>query len=563
MGPPMLRAMKLTPSTSDHRATVQPMVLPWAWILPVIAACAVVMTGHMLGGAWLSEPTLGLPAGLWIVLTVGACSWFMSKRDRFAPVDFQTGEDAETASPQRRVTRSTAATRTSALSTASTSTTMSTTASTTQTPTATETAPTEQPATSAAEGIESAYDSAPETSEDPTPSAPTTRLITTWPSDPIRSGTLHALSAFAKLGESPVGETSRTAESIANWLDARTGPTKSLRVGVMLDRSAASRLADDSPSDIDWIAVSGSSATEAMHRLNLDAVLSEAHDATDTLVLRTREHSSREASWFDWSTLRPATYFSIFPLRLDASRVTFPGLLELIDQGQDESLALTRRIVRLAAMLSRTPSRLTLADRLSGRTAIFRRGRHDLVGDAVRDSAWHLGTDRSPAARAAARVASAWATTAPETLSDDERCRITDLALHVAGDEAEIVLRSAAVRLSMLDDQLGIDAIIRADRMLRQRGTFESLDHVKLVQAELEHGTYGPMTLGRVAAGICLACANTPADRIAFLKDDLLDDLRFSQYLVGRDEEHALLINVFRELERNRRADAYGLPAAA
>ena len=105
--------------------------------------------------------------------------------------------------------------------------------------------------------------------------------------------------------------------------------------------------------------------------------------------------------------------------------------------------------------------------------------------------------------------------------------------------------------------------LLRADRLIRQRGTFEGLDHMKLLQAELEHGTFGGMTIGRVAAGICLACAVTPADRIMFLRDDLLDDLRLSSYLVGRDREHAILIDVFRQLERNRRADVFGLPAAA
>jgi hypothetical protein len=218
----------------------------------------------------------------------------------------------------------------------------------------------------------------------------------------------------------------------------------------------------------------------------------------------------------------------------------------------------------VAALGSRYPARLTLADRLSGRTAVPRGGAGlDITAETLREAAWSLTGDSPLTDRTVARVTSAWIATAPDTLGDRERCELADRVVGAAGDEAEVLLRVAAVRLAMLDERLGVDALVRADRLVRQRGTIEGLDHMRLLQAELEHGTFGAMTLGRVAAGICLACAVTPADRISFLRDDLLDDLHFSSYLVGRDREHAILIDVFRQLERNRRADAYGLPAAA
>ena len=77
-----------------------------------------------------------------------------------------------------------------------------------------------------------------------------------------------------------------------------------------------------------------------------------------------------------------------------------------------------------------------------------------------------------------------------------------------------------------------------------------------MLSCELEHGPYSPMTLGRVAAGICLLCASSPTERLAYLRDDLLEDMRYSGWLVGRDTERAVLIDVFRAIERARRGES-------
>lgn len=562
----MLAAMKPSTRTSDHSSPVPAtpaMVFPWGWILPIIGACAVVMTGHMLGGAWLSQSSMGLPAGLWIVLVVGAVSWLASRKPGAAPVVTLRAETSEEAPREtRRPARDTLArpaaareTRTEVRAEAQTETRIAAPApQPVTTPEPASTVSAEAPAAQAAPAGESLVAS----EECATPPAPS--LHVTWPQDAARSTGLTILSRAASIFESPDGSEPRWAESLSGWLDAGRAPARALRVGLMLDEWAAGRLADDTRRDIDWLVATGASATDSLRAQNLDAIVT-ADD--ENLIVRTREHASREAGWFDWGAQRPMTYFSIFPLRLDTSRVTLSGAMDLVDDG-DEALTLTRRVIRLAALFSRLPARLSLADRLGGRAAIYRgQSGADLAGGALREMASLLASDHSRVARIAARVASAWVATAPDTMSDAERCALCDRVAAAAGDEAEVMLRTAAVRLAMLDDRLGIDALIRADRMVRQRGTLDGLDHIKLLQAELEHGAYGDMTLGRVAAGICLACAATPADRIAFLKDDLLEDMRFSHYLVGRDKEHAILIDVFRQLERHRRADVYGLPAAA
>jgi hypothetical protein len=500
----------------------------------------VVLTGHALGGIWLGEAVWGVPVGLWFVTFCGLTAWLHGRwSSRPAEPAFWI-EDAAPAS---------AADETPELRTPAPPATAEPTAAGPGPARDTETTP--------------AFSRSSDAETAPRPALRTLRA--TWPASWAPAAGLAGLSGLARLFEAPTGGETTLARSIADWMDARPTPTRALRVGVQLTDRAAALLAEGSPRDLEWVRLDGGSTVEAARRLNLDAVVvGGGHESPETLVVRSREHTAHEAAWFDWGSDRPITYFSVFPMRLDASRVTLPGVLGALEKGDHAAAAWARRLVRVAALGSRYPARLTLADRLSGRTAVPRGGAGlDITAETLREAAWSLTGDSPLTDRTVARVTSAWIATAPDTLGDRERCELADRVVGAAGDEAEVLLRVAAVRLAMLDERLGVDALVRADRLVRQRGTIEGLDHMRLLQAELEHGTFGAMTLGRVAAGICLACAVTPADRISFLRDDLLDDLHFSSYLVGRDREHAILIDVFRQLERNRRADAYGLPAAA
>ena len=58
------------------------------------------------------------------------------------------------------------------------------------------------------------------------------------------------------------------------------------------------------------------------------------------------------------------------------------------------------------------------------------------------------------------------------------------------------------------------------------------------------------MTLGRVAAGVCLVCATSAPERLPFIRTDFMDDVRYSAWLVGRDQDRAALYDVFRVVER-------------
>ncbi|MCA9298020.1 MAG: hypothetical protein KDA28_03080, partial [Phycisphaerales bacterium] len=116
-------------------------------------------------------------------------------------------------------------------------------------------------------------------------------------------------------------------------------------------------------------------------------------------------------------------------------------------------------------------------------------------------------------------------------------------------DSPEVLLRLAAVRFADLDDHAGFQALVKADQMLRETPNLPSIEHLPLLEHEIRHPDEGPMMLGRIASGICLACASIPRERIPYVREDVMDDVRFSKWLVGRDPDRQLLDQVFRVLE--------------
>ncbi|QYK47117.1 MAG: hypothetical protein KF838_10020 [Phycisphaeraceae bacterium] len=138
-----------------------------------------------------------------------------------------------------------------------------------------------------------------------------------------------------------------------------------------------------------------------------------------------------------------------------------------------------------------------------------------------------------------------------------------DLIARVAGDEPEVALREAASRFVLLDDAGGHAALIRADASLRLRDNPEQIDHTALLEWEIEHGESSDQAIGRLAAGVCLACATRDAHGIACMRDDLIDDMRHNAWLVDREQDQALILDVFRNIERLRRSQELGLAAAA
>lgn len=354
-------------------------------------------------------------------------------------------------------------------------------------------------------------------------------------------------------------------------MDRLPGPCSPIKIGIDASPELCQAvLGTDTahPIPIQWVAVpTGRDCQSEMARLNLDAMIHQPGFGPARVVAR--ENPGRDAAWYDWSAPRPLTFASLFPSRIDPSQIT----VDEIDPEDSGEVRILIALARAAAVLSRSPSRLTLADRL--------RGRRPLTGSVapaiqpaqppsdrcILDLADLLGGPHglriSQARRAAARAVGAFLATTDSWVDLAVRRRGMDAALTVVGDEPEMTLRAAAVRLAACDDDTATGLLLRAESAIRASELAQITDHLAFLQSEVEHGLPSPMTLGRVAAGICLVCATSPADQLAYLRGDVMDDVRYSAWLVGRDQDRAVLEEIFRRLEQARRGGGEQTKAAA
>lgn len=309
---------------------------------------------------------------------------------------------------------------------------------------------------------------------------------------------------------------------------------------------------------VQWVAVPpGQNDQDELRRLNLDALIRQ-HGYTPTRIV-SRENPGRDAAWYDWSSKRPLTFASLFPTRLDPGFIT----IDEVEPDDEHEVDVLIALARAAAVLSRTPARLTLPDRLRRRKALVgsimpavqpvQSAGDRCMLDLADLLAGFPGAPASPARKAAARAVSAWLATTDSWVDVAARRRGAEAALAVVGDEPEVVLRAAAVRMAVGDDKSAKELLLLAEEQIRSADTVQVTDHLAFLQAELELGLPGPMTLGRVAAGICLVCATSPPEQLAYIRGDVMDDVRYSAWLVGRDQDRAVLDEVFRNLELARR----------
>jgi hypothetical protein len=363
-------------------------------------------------------------------------------------------------------------------------------------------------------------------------------------------------SGWRRLGWSEAG-LERAERGWCDHLDRSARRARPLNVGLDLPPSLAEALtAAPGLLPVRWVGVSCPEGAEqpVCRARVLDAVVRVCSQGA--VRVTTSESPERESAWHDWARPRPLSYASAFPLRVDPTQAT------LCDPGEFSShdVRLMRALVEAAAVSARTPARLTLGDRLGGRRPMtLRPGSEDVIvehagADAALRRLAELAIDPgwSPAlARTALRVASGWLASCDHADAGLRR-RVAEAAAQSMSDEPEALLRLAAARFATLDDAGGFEAIVTADRFLRKNRPEPILDHLAFLQSEVELGLPTPTTLGRVAAGICLVCAAAPDDRLPYIRDDVLDDLRYSGWLVGRDQDRAVLIEVFRVLERAR-----------
>ena len=359
-------------------------------------------------------------------------------------------------------------------------------------------------------------------------------------------GELFSLAVRAAFAALPNGGRRATdPESLLCSLHDRVRwATRPLRIGLDLsDADADAVTRDPPPCGVRWFRVGDThDLMAACRRYRLDAVVSR-HGVGPVRIV-TNERAGRDAARLDWAAPDTPSLAAVFPHRIDTQCVTIdaPAPLSPADADAVRDLALA------AGALARHPARLGLPDRLFGRRPITD---HAALMHRLADRLDAPGS----AERTIARVVSAWGVAHDPSLV--ERC-----AAH-AGTDPTVQLRLAAVRFAVGDDRRALSALMHADRLLRSGDPPARLDHAAFVESELRCGDDTPITPARVAVGVCLLCAATPVDRLRFIRDDIDEEMRFAPWLVGRDQDRRLILEVLRELERCRRADELGLPAAS
>lgn len=414
--------------------------------------------------------------------------------------------------------------------------------------------------------------------------SPRGSIAGTWPEDSLGRAMLRMagiwwrgtayLSRVSRevMPQLTVGPARFDAEAwVARRIDAMGWRARSLRVG-MVDPGPWGAALMNAPGlfRVEWDVLSTWDWASAAKRRCLDAVLKR--DASGALAIITIECSRREAAWYDWSTQRPVSFSSVFPGRVDCARVTLPG--SLVDDGvleQTDSAELLRSLVESAAVLSRTPARLGLRERLMGRAPIpLGTGSHDLEvasRECVRASMLRLArvlasVDCAGLSLPAARAVSAYVMGADDEILPGERA----LALSRAGgsldEEVESLLRIAAGAVSGGDYENALPRLVRAEWELRNHSLRSSSDQAAFVQAEVETGRGTPLSLGRVAAGICLAAAQMDGEKLRYFRDDFADDLNACAWMRDREAFVALTKDLFAQLIEARNRDAERAKAA-
>jgi hypothetical protein len=401
-----------------------------------------------------------------------------------------------------------------------------------------------------------------------------------WPGSRLRQATLAlasvALRAWARVGavvEDPgAGSPGDGAtERLARWHDGQSWPVRPLRVGVADGGELVEALAFlPGTCAVEWFRTPRSIGEREQAREALDAVVWE--DPGGGLRVRTTEHAGREAAWFDLASPRPLSFSSVFPARLDVRQMT----LERVEAREATTL---RPLVEALALLSRHPERLTLGDRLAGRRPVpsrARRGRAtglepfrvrtDAVGAVLGRLTRELervrvGDVPTPAQRCAARLASAWSVAWDGAPRADLRAA-GEASARVAADEVEVLLRCAALRLEMMDDDAGVDMLRAACRLAGGHAPVLG-DPGAFLDAELRTGEPGARTTARIAVGAALVLATTPPERARFVREDFRDDLRQAPAFVGREQDARFVYEVACELERELAGRATADPANA
>jgi hypothetical protein len=342
------------------------------------------------------------------------------------------------------------------------------------------------------------------------------------------------------------GTTQRLTSGLAGvW------PVLPLQIGVLhADAWCAMLVASHGVMDTNWHELSDDEATTGRDGSVLDGVL---HSSGAAMTLRTRLHAGIDAAQQDWASLAQRVdgrgFSHLFPLRQDCASLTLPAEIA------SDDARLARLLVEAACLLSRHPARTDLGDRLAGRAANWNdnsAGQASLnsICTAMQAELEQRHASWSSVREIAAQFLSQWASTSA-TITQSQRLEVCELCARLLRSDAFATLRLGAVRLGQLDDAGGLDALSDAAHALKliarvSPGSAAPMtDQLPFLLAELESGFGHPLSLGRVAAGLTLTAATMDASELREFRDDIRDELRFSNALMGKDQDRYLIEQVF------------------
>ncbi len=330
-----------------------------------------------------------------------------------------------------------------------------------------------------------------------------------------------------------------------------------LRIGIDAPQAVSAELtAEPGLARVSWFEIT---STEAQDNPNafceyhgLDAIVFAQPGGS--LRVATLRRDQCDASMPDWTFDRPINLGTLFPHGAD------PAAVELAKA----PASVQRAAIELVSALARSSRRLGLADRLSGRRPMPRTARMRAlrpIDQARSDTPSQLASALMEALETAevpvssgtfAGAVSAWAASEPGRtpgFEDHARRDLLERAARLNPSCVRTQLRLASARFVARDDHGGLDALASAYDLLRAHEHVQDASiHAAFLDEALMQSPDEPASVGRVATGVAMLMVSTPADQLDYLRDDLLDEARYADWLIGRDPDTTLLDQVFRRL---------------
>lgn len=389
-----------------------------------------------------------------------------------------------------------------------------------------------------------------------------------WPKSPLRRVSLTTSAAAVKLAAGVADAIGSVAglfglpheadidASWSRWHDRQAWPARPLRIGLVTPGPLAHAVSTaPGCTPVEWFRVPRGLSAMAPAAGNLDLVMEASPDAM--VRVRTHVHEGCIVGWHGLGERDEAVYPSVFPSRMDVAEL-------VLNEADLSDARLIRLLMEGVGLQARHPARLRLGDRLAGRRptcAPNEPARGIEPYNPIPDPTLHVvkrlidelrsvrpGARPTSAERAAARFLGAWAVTS-EHVGEDARHAAAEIAARVASEEAATLYRAAAVRLEALDDEGGLALLERAVAMSRTEHP-DGDGQASFLFAELGTGTPSAATTARIAVGVALVASRLEPGQWAYFREDLTDDLAHASALVGRDQDHRLILEVLRRLER-------------